>query len=299
MPNLANKNPHMRDKHISFQQEGHVYTVDGDTSYTSTTTWVHSHFRRFDADKVIDKMMRSKNWAQSKYFGQTPEQIKAGWAENGRQASSAGTKMHEDIEDFYNGIRVDNDSTEYRYFKNFHRDHSHLEPHRTEWYIWEKSLKLCGSIDMTYKNEDGTLRIYDWKRCRSIKLRNDWGEKGLSEPISHIDDCNFYHYALQLNVYKALLERGYGVKVSELAIVCLHPNNQDYQKILIPDLSEEVEGLFLQRREELRLEEGEEVEEGEEIEVEERSMDGVSYLVSEDGTIYSEDGKVVGKWPPL
>ena len=66
-------------------------------------------------------MMRPKKWPQSKYFGQTPDEIKAGWNENGRIASEAGTKMHADIEDFYNGIPVVNDSIEYSYFKNFER----------------------------------------------------------------------------------------------------------------------------------------------------------------------------------
>ena len=26
-----------------------------------------------------------------------------------------------------------------------------------------------GSIDMTFENSDGTLQIYDWKRCEEIR----------------------------------------------------------------------------------------------------------------------------------
>jgi hypothetical protein len=291
---LADINPSERDDHISFQEEGHVYTIDGDRSFVSTTTWVHRHFKPFDADVIIAKMMRSKKWPQSKYFGQTPEEIKVGWNANGRAASEAGTKLHADIEAFFNGIPIVNDSLEYSYFQNFEKDHRHLTPFRTEWYVWDKKHKLCGSIDMIYDNGDGTFSIYDWKRCKEIKQTNDFGERGLPDLINHLHDCNFYHYALQLNVYKALLEKNYGLRVTDLAIVCLHPSNAngDYQKYTIPDLQREVGDLLLERLEEVS---GVETEE---IEVEERVLDGVSYLVDNENNIVDEGGNVVGVWPP-
>ena len=69
---LANLNPHERDAHISFDEGPHIYTIDGDSGFMSVTTWNHSHFPHFNADKIIKKMMSSKNWAKSKYFGMTP-----------------------------------------------------------------------------------------------------------------------------------------------------------------------------------------------------------------------------------
>ena len=72
---LANKNPHLRDERISFQEEGHTYTIDGVDAkrcanpYTSVTTLVHQQFEPFDADKIIAKMMASPKWSKNKYFG--------------------------------------------------------------------------------------------------------------------------------------------------------------------------------------------------------------------------------------
>jgi len=48
----------------------------------SVTTWNHKHFEQFDADKIIQRMMKSKNWPNSKYYGQSPDEIKAGWEKN-------------------------------------------------------------------------------------------------------------------------------------------------------------------------------------------------------------------------
>jgi hypothetical protein len=66
--------------------------------------------------------------------------------------------------------------------------------------------------------------------------------------IEHIPDTNFWHYSLQLNTYKALIEKNYGKTVTSMVLVCLYPENQSYQLLKVPDLSEEVGDLFNLRR---------------------------------------------------
>lgn len=249
---LANLNPHERDSHILFDEGPHVYTIDGDSDFMSVTTWNHSHFPHFDADKIITNMMNSKKWSQSKYFGQTRQEIKAGWNKNGQEASKAGTKMHYDIECFYNeeDVEVEEDCVEWKYFEKFEEEiGQNLEPYRTEWMIWDKELKFAGSIDMIFRNPDGTLLIYDWKRCKNIKKDNRW-QGATTDCISHLPDTNYWHYSLQLNTYKYLLEKNYGEKVVGMYLVCLHPNNanKSYIKIEVPDLGEEIKDLMSLRK---------------------------------------------------
>ena len=57
----------------------HTYTINGDSNYTSVTTWNHSHFEHFDADKIIKNMMNSSKWINNKYYGKTPDEIKQIW----------------------------------------------------------------------------------------------------------------------------------------------------------------------------------------------------------------------------
>ena len=249
---LANLNPHERDSHILFDEGPHVYTIDGDSDFMSVTTWNHSHFPHFDADKIITNMMNSKKWSQSKYFGQTRQEIKAGWNKNGQEASKAGTKMHYDIECFYNeeDVEVEEDCVEWKYFEKFEEEiGQNLEPYRTEWMIWDKELKFAGSIDMIFRNPDGTLLIYDWKRCKNIKKDNRW-QGATTDCISHLPDTNYWHYSLQLNTYKYLLEKNYGEKVVGMYLVCLHPNNanKSYIKIEVPDLGDEIKDLMALRK---------------------------------------------------
>jgi hypothetical protein len=279
---LKYKNKHERDENITFFEEGHKYVIktDPDTKYLSVTSWNHIHFAPFNDEEIITKMMKGKNWKPGhKYWGLTKEDIKQLWKANGAKVSGLGTELHFDIECFMNDDLVDEDnnsipytqedllevykddisngkehynkSVEWKYFINFITDHSQLKPYRTEWYIYHEELKLAGSIDMVYELPCGAKAIYDWKRSKEISKYSFWDKFAITSCIKHIPDLNFWHYSLQLNTYKAILEEKYGLEIKELYLVKLHPDNKsnNYELIKCADLSEEVKLLFEYRLE--------------------------------------------------
>ena len=100
---LAKKNAHPRDAFIQFEESTHVYTVHGDSSYTSVTTWNHHHFAKFDADKIIKQILSSRKHRDDpeyKYYMMTAGQIMDMWNANRDSAATSGTNMHYDIECF-------------------------------------------------------------------------------------------------------------------------------------------------------------------------------------------------------
>jgi hypothetical protein len=103
---------------------------------------------------------------------------------------------------------------------------------------------------MVYENDDGSLSIYDWKRAKEISSTNNYKKFSYTPCLKHIPHTNFWHYALQLNIYKTILENKYGKKVKELFLVRLHPNNiqQTYELIKLPMLEQEMENLFEERK---------------------------------------------------
>ncbi len=255
---LAVKNVHPRDARISFEEETHTYTIDGSREgWTSCTGFIHTYFAPFDPDAVIAKMMASRKWPESKYFGMTAEAIKKQWSDSGAEASGAGTRMHLDIEHYNNAEPVGNlagdayepnPGSEWNYFLAYERNHRlkrGFVPYRTEWLVFKEDIKLAGSIDMIYMKPDGTLAIYDWKRAKEMKYENSY-QSGLS-PLEHLPDTNYWHYSLQLNIYRRILEELYGVTVSELALVVLHPNNPSYQVIMLNRMDDEVTSMFEDR----------------------------------------------------
>ena len=272
-PVLNIRNSHPRDKNIKFEEEGHKYTISDDTGvgssgYTSVTTWVHTHFPHFDADLIITRMMSSKSWKPGhKYWCLTVGGIKDLWNSKRDDAAGAGTQLHYEIECFMNSNALRFDYThrellyqhnilvkydkryfdfgvEWTYFLKFVADFPELKPYRTEWTVYHEELKLAGSIDMVYENPDGSLSIYDWKRSADIIKVNAWNKYSLTKEIDWMPDSNFWHYALQLNAYKMILETKYGKVVKELFLVRLHPDSDNYELIQVPDLKHDIQKLF-------------------------------------------------------
>jgi ATP-dependent exoDNAse (exonuclease V) beta subunit len=270
---LAANFPNERDKNIKFFSQGHRYEIQTDLKkrYTSVTTFVHQQFPKFDADAVIAKIFGSKSWGPDhKYWGQTAEEIKASWTNSGAAAAGSGTNLHEQIEIFMNDPRFtfiythnellqeyeiaqqyksDPVSPEWEFFIQFVRDHPHLKPYRTEWMIYHEDAKIAGSIDMVYENPDGTLAIYDWKRCKEITKVNGWNETATNPIIGHLPATNFWQYSLQLNTYRRILEEKYGKRVTKLCLVRLHPDATDgtYELLEVPLLDKEMDDLFAEK----------------------------------------------------
>jgi hypothetical protein len=271
---LAKQNTHPRDQRIHFDEGPHKYTIEGiqgvdnitpETEFTSVTTWVHEHFEKFHAKNIIASMMRNKKkWndpvANIKYYGKTAEEIEKMWTTAGKEAAEKGTEMHHKIECFYNtaaaATDTDTESTEMQHFMKFQKDFSAtLKPYRTEWTVFHEEARIAGSIDMVYELIEPTtatatetpLVIYDWKRCREISRTHPSFRFATHPAIEHIPDSNYWHYALQLNIYKYILLTKYGKTVTDLYLVVLHPDAQNYNRIKLPNLQSEVQQLFEER----------------------------------------------------
>lgn len=247
---LAYKHRHPRDLCIEFDEPTHRYTVNGTSDgWVSSTGFYHIFFPHFDPDKTIAKMMKSPKWSESKYYGMTAAEIKAQWSGSGKEASEAGTEMHLAIEMFHNGAEdlipaKIKETTEWRYFMNFWRECGHdLVPYRTEWEVWSEEYKLAGSIDMIYyRLSDKKYVIYDWKRSKEIKTSNDY-ETGYG-PVGHLPHCNYWHYSLQLNIYKWFLQTYYGLEIADLYLIILHPDNSNYRRLRLNDLQDCIQGML-------------------------------------------------------
>ena len=148
---------------------------------------------------------------------------------------------HQDLLNYYSQEEIESLSPQ---FINFVKDTPHLVPYRTEWLIYDEQVKISGSVDMVYENPDGSLMIYDWKRCAKIEKTNGFDKWATTECISHLPDSNFWHYALQLNTYKTIIERNYGKRVTDLCLVRLHPDSKTYELLKVPILEEEMRDLF-------------------------------------------------------
>ena len=294
---LSARNPHLYDFSIKFLENVHKYYVrwyaPDQGMYTcantvSVSTFVHDYFGHFDPDTTIHRMINGRNWnPNNKYYGMTPCQIKAMWEENGRRASDQGSKFHLLLECFYNGM----DLIPWRRFRpiqqflRWHRGHVHgkLIPFRTEWRLrTDNATRLTGTIDIIFIEPDhpppeqtgGVLRLHmkDWKFSKEIRKKGFGNKKG-SGPCCGLDDCNYSHYALQLNTYQSILEKFYTdmwyrgkkydrIKVLSRELAVFHDIREEAEVVRIPRMSECVDEMMRRRKEKLQQEEGEKDEHG-------------------------------------
>lgn len=274
---LEQLNKFARDDRIKFYEQysnpttgevlNHIYIIDGDWFGMSVSTSVKRFFPVFDAQKIISKMQRGRNFDEThKYWGKSADQIAQEWTLNGQQASNLGRDMHQQIEKFYNQYAKDGfilkegafndfpDLPEYKQFRAFHSEiieRFKLRPFRTEWRLFtDKELQIAGSADIVFeqKHDDrpSTFCLMDWKRVQNLQLTNKY-QHGFS-PLHKMDDCNYQHYCLSLSLYKYIIDHYYGITISEMYLVVLHPIHKTYKLVYVPYLRRQIEEILHQRR---------------------------------------------------
>jgi len=245
-----------QDERISFEEDGHIYMLDGKRQLTPVSSVYSKYFKPFDSAKWAER--------KSQTMPISAEQLREQWKCNGMMASFAGTHMHKQIEDFLNGeeymaplchFTFDGDfihedkiigiNDEIDYFKRFIKEVD-FTPFRTEWRVFDEELGMAGTIDLICSRNDGTFEFYDWKRSRSlidengdVCKTNKFNVCGING-LGHIPDCSFWHYALQQNLYKHIVEKCYGLKVSAMHLVVLHTEYSNYRLIEVPTLDNEI-----------------------------------------------------------
>ncbi|CAE7871442.1 unnamed protein product [Symbiodinium microadriaticum] len=164
----------------------------------------------------------------------TDTEILQQWEYNRRVAAAAGTWMHAKCECLLNGGQVPSDSPEVCMFFKFLQDF-HAEGWifmRTEWTIYADAEDLAGSFDAVAQR--GTdICLLDWKRTKQLASKDSSFGHFLQYPLQDIPDSVLWHYRVQLNMYAWILRNYDNVVVTDLRIVCLHPDN-GFAALVIP-----------------------------------------------------------------
>mgnify|MGYP001086936540 CR=1 FL=1 len=283
---LAESTPHPLDVRVTFEEDTHTYGVQFEeggpfetAGIISTSGFVHGYFGHFDADVVIPKMRRGRNFKDSKYKDMTDAEIKAGWEANGERASRRGTLLHFLLECHMNGFDLETsifagleDVQSYFKWRNDYFDPKGLVPFRTELrFSSGPELRLTGTADLLAIRDDHPgpeetgglleLSLIDWKFSKGVKNENRFG-KGTG-PCAHLPDCNGAHYGLQQNIYRWFFEtyhqewtwRGQQytkVKIVDMHLAIFHRNHGPSGLFMpIEDLGDVVHNMLNDRKQQI------------------------------------------------
>lgn len=237
-----------QDDDIDFLPDGHIYLYQGQRQLLPVSTLIAYFFEPFNPQQAAEQQ-------QARYGIPVAESL-AKWKRIGRMASEVGTFVHEQTENWFQHGHFDticpftfegqtemvNVEREYRQFLHFVSDYA-IKPYRQEWPVYDLELNLAGTIDMICREDDGSFTIYDWKRSRKVvdasgkPITQSFGGRTSTGGIQ-IPDTAFYHYCLQQNLYRYMLQQHYGLRVKAMNLVVLCPDYADYRVAEVPLMDE-------------------------------------------------------------
>lgn len=225
---------------IRFTEADHRYVDDLDIEYTSVTKLVHGAFAPFDGPAAAA--------AKSAKTGVPAEQYLREWEEAGKRASESGTRAHENCErqilGQFDQMNVPVDEEEKIRFRAAWHEVEELQSIYSAIYpetlVFSPRFRVAGSIDLLCKKDDYHYAIGDWKYIKGLDMEGYHGKKGTHPATYWIYDCNFYHYSLQLNLYKMILKLEGYIPIDATVDLFLKRYNKDLQQfdtVELPDLS--------------------------------------------------------------
>lgn len=234
-------------KDVIYSDEAHVYIDKTDQQkYVSVTTLIGKYENPFDiffwsSYKTCEKLMSeetfhvlketllsTKRWTDDMIeklhldpiiFDKTRKEIQKGYDDERNKSCERGTKIHSNFEEMYY-------TSEKQDLKKFglggvftcKKGYYELDLEKgvyPEFLVSLKSsdgiLRVAGQIDLLIKDGNDII-IADYKTNKEIKKhsyfdKNKFNRIMMKYPLNNIEDCNFYHYSLQLSTYAYLLQQ--------------------------------------------------------------------------------------------
>jgi hypothetical protein len=101
---------------------------------------------------------------------------------------------------------------------------------KSETIIANNILGIAGTVDLMDIYDNNKIEIWDFKTNKQLKKKGFFNNKTkrfskMLHPIEHLDDCNFIHYSLQLEIYGLILEEN-GCWVGNKTILYINPKTR-------------------------------------------------------------------------
>ena len=274
---------------VIYNDEKHLY-LDKKTGnkYTSVTTLIHRYCQPFNEDfwarykaceylldpeewKFLKRdLLQTKVWKDSYIndfdinldaFNNKVLEIKEGYRKSREDSCKRGTAMHAIREDMYSipghveikkyglGGSFKTNAGNYKFDCERGVYPEFLISHKFDDY-----LMISGQLDLLIK-DGNDITIVDYKTNKKIDMKSYFDNstkksQKMKFPLHDLDDCNFYHYSMQLSVYAYLLQKiNPKFKINKLIIHHIdHDDNEtEYE---CPYLKTEVERVLLHYRKE-------------------------------------------------
>lgn len=235
---------------FKFFPEDHHYEYKGKRVGISATRLIEEYANEFNQEEVAEKVALKEN--------KTIQQVLDEWEYKNKFACEKGSKIHdytqalwkmgyefpisveyasEDLKNILNVVSVQS--------VNFYKDYKNILEHVVDEYvIGSEEYDIASAVDHLFLNKfTGGLVLVDYKTNSNIH-KNEKYAKQMKAPLQHLKDTTLNHYAIQLSIYKYLIEKYTNIIIEDFFIVYMSENNDDYEIIKVPYLKSEVKKIL-------------------------------------------------------
>ena len=252
--------------------------------YISVTTLIESYGQPFDKEfwsgyKALEQLLPPEGWKlekknllnthkinkdilslyniPEKEYLSVQQDILDEWEETNKLSCERGTKIHSMFENAMYKMGANVSLKRFGIGGKFRCDKGRTDLDLEngvypEYLISRMSndgiLRIAGQIDLLVK-EGNQITIVDYKTNKEIKQKSGFDSKSRSSvkmkyPLNTLDDCNYWHYALQLSTYAWMVQKlNPEYEIKDLIIV--HINHDGKETIYHIDyLKNEVEKML-------------------------------------------------------
>ncbi|MBB4036524.1 hypothetical protein GGR21_002430 [Dysgonomonas hofstadii] len=196
------------------------------------------------------------------------QEIKDKWKHDSSLGKELGRHLHMQIENYFQNKKVEmkysfsfnspnkkvsdleyDISKEFSIFKNLVEKEIKPNIYKTDWLIYSPEHEVIGSVDLIFKDADGSYTMCDWIRSNKLfdEERNviPVREYGVGLHGMNKTPSSEYHKAcLKQNIHRFILEKYYNLKIGKMALLILHPDFSKYYNLAVLDMQKEAEYML-------------------------------------------------------
>tara|TARA_R100000664_G_C2751612_1_gene138906 strand:- start:1699 stop:2388 length:690 start_codon:yes stop_codon:yes gene_type:complete len=220
---------------IKFDEKAHTYThIDTEKPFISVTTLIGKYKQPFDRDG------HSKRVADRE--GVSQELVLEMWEQEKNRACTRGTNIHKVLEDYINYGEAEGDWGWLckSYDKAVERSIDSFKNVLCENLLYDEEYSVAGTADLIYEHKH-EFTIGDFKTNKRFRFSSPYSER-LKDPVSHLHNCEFNLYGLQLSLYAYLYEKMSGKRCRKCVIFYLQDDR--FLSYHINYMKAEVEALL-------------------------------------------------------
>ena len=239
---MANK----RNSVVYLEPVEHKYyhKVTGE-SFKSVTTVLGMLEPEFNSEQIaLAISMQDPSKKKEQYQNMSQEEILAEWKRINDEANEYGTEIHEIMERYLLANKIYIPKSDYE--RDLISKFQEIDPMTKgtiypETILFSEKHKLAGTADIIEDCGD-YFNVWDWKTNKKFRFISDY-DHWLNPPVSHLSDCQYNIYALQLSIYAYMFQQETRKKVGRLGIF-YYDKEQGFKLVPLPYMGLEAKAIL-------------------------------------------------------